>query len=105
MRVVREGEGSRTNRRSWANMGARWQASLLEAGETAREAFECRSGRGRLGARDCKSARHKEERCAVETGPHVTFATCKLLGPVRVSVRRMDTVTPRITIKLMVSTG
>ena len=38
-------------------MGARWQASLLEAGETAREAYECGFGRGRLGVRDCKTVK------------------------------------------------
>lgn len=55
-------------------------AGIVAKGETVWEASECGSRRGRLGARDYKVVR--EEQCAMEIGPRVTFATGRLLGTV-----------------------
>jgi hypothetical protein len=60
-RADAHGAGRRRKRDEQEELGERGHAApgTVARGETAREASECGSGRGRLGACDCKAVRDK----------------------------------------------
>lgn len=96
------GAGRRRKRDQQKELGGCGHAAagIVAWGETKQEVSECGYGCRRLGAHDCKPMR--KERCAMDIGPHLTFATGRLLGPLsqaqQASIRRTDALTQELPV-------